>query len=89
MTPDARYIFEVLERAEVSILHFSKLTNISRTTLHNWKRGGTVRDQVRFRIAMSLAQRLDHAVTIGKLPLKAVRPKERLGVLKQIIRGLG
>lgn len=82
----AAFIFKALEDSEVSITDFSRLTNISRTSLYAWKRGNNVADNLRLGIAVSYAARLGKAVEIGRLPLIGTYPiSERIQVLKSII----
>ena len=64
---------------------FAKLTGISRESLYRWKAGNPVTDQLRLRLATSYATKLGEATQAGKLPLKKVSPKERIGMLRAII----
>jgi transcriptional regulator of acetoin/glycerol metabolism len=52
------YIFETLFDCDTTITEFSKMTGISRATLHHWKRGGGINDQLRLEIAYKKAKRL-------------------------------
>lgn len=88
MTTEAKVhaIFAALDRAGISITDFHRLTSISRTSLHSWRRGGTVTDMIRLRDAYAFAQRIDKAVELKKLPLVGTyRISERLRVLRGII----
>jgi hypothetical protein len=61
MTTKAKldFIFKVLEDTETSITKFSELTEISRATIHHWKRGGNCSDMIRLNIAHKAAQTLE------------------------------
>jgi hypothetical protein len=50
------FIFNVLRTTETSITEFSERTNISRTTLNHWKKGGYINDQLRLTIAYREAE---------------------------------
>lgn len=67
-----KFIFSAIAAAEVTLVDFSKLSGITRATLHNWKRedGGTTADALHLRVAYGLASRLDRATKAGLLPIK-------------------
>lgn len=90
--PKVDYIFDALERAEVTITHFSVLSRTSRTSLHAWKRGGHVNDALRLDLATNIARRIMQAVEQNRLPLKnreALSPAERLAATKRILKEVG
>jgi len=58
----AKYIFDVLSRHRETISNFSNVTQISRPTLHAWKRGETIGDKIRLGIAYRAAQKLDEGM---------------------------
>lgn len=80
------YIFEALNKSEVSLIDFHRLTSISRNSLHSWKKGGPVRDRLRLDLAYGTAQRLELACRNGRLPLiEKLKEKERVKLLRKII----
>lgn len=88
MNVNAKYIFDTLKRAEVTISDFATITSISRQTLHHWKAGGAINDNIRLNLAYNTARRIAAAAEGGKLPLVEKLPaSERVGVLKRIILG--
>lgn len=88
MNKTARYIFDALKKAGITISDFATITSISRQTLHHWKAGGTINDSIRLSIAYNTALRVVSAVNGGRLPLADKMPaKERVVVLKKIILG--
>ena len=90
MNQTVEYIFKTLKRAEVTISDFAIITNISRQTLHHWKSGGAINDNIRLNLAFNTARRIESAVAGKKLPLVDKMPAtERVGVVKRIILGGG
>ena len=88
MNGTAKYIFDTLARADVTISDFAKLTSISRQTLHHWKAGGSINDLIRLNLAFNTAKRLATATEGGRLPLNEKLPSaERVVILKRIILG--
>ena len=88
MNQTARYIFDALARANVTISDFAKLTSISRQTLHHWKAGGAINDTIRLNLAYNTAKRITTATDTKKLPLvEKIPAAERVVVLKRIILG--
>jgi hypothetical protein len=80
------FIFESLEEAAVSMTDFSRLTNISRTSLYAWKRGNTVSDHLRLNLAFNTALRISKAVEANRLPLtEKLSSSERLRALRAVI----
>jgi hypothetical protein len=90
MNKTAKYIFDTLARADITISDFALLLTgkISRQTLHHWKAGGKINDQLRLNLAFTTAKRLATATDTKKLPLTEKIPSaERVVVLKRIILG--
>ena len=86
MDPKAQYIFDALSDAEVSITDMSRLTSISRVSLHKWFNGSVISDQLRLNLAYTTAQRMRKAFDKDRLPLpNKLKPKERLAALRSII----
>ena len=56
------YIFDTLFDCETTITNLSKKTGISRATLHHWKRGGYVNDQLRLTIAFKEVKKIARGV---------------------------
>ena len=56
------YIFDVLFDCDTTITNLSKKTGISRATLHHWKRGGYVNDQLRLTIAYKEVKKIERGV---------------------------
>lgn len=80
------FVMRALQASGVNITDFSKLTQISRTTLHKWKRGQHASDQLRLNVAFNYAIRLDKAVESKKLPLQGTwAADERLEALRNVI----
>lgn len=80
------YIFKAIERSGVSISDLQKITNISRNTLHAWKKGGNVADMLRFSIMLKVAANLNIACDEKKLPLQnPLKSDERLRLLRKLI----
>jgi len=85
--PKVTYIFEVLQTTAVGITDFSRLTGISRMTLHRWKKGGHVKDTLRREIAYKTALRLEKAKTWNELPLvDSYKPAMRTKLLRTIVK---
>jgi hypothetical protein len=83
-------IFSALERGEVSITHFAKLTRVSRVSLHAWKKGAHINDQLRLNLSVNVAKRIQKAVGQGLLPLKDdLKSGEKLAATMRIIREVG
>lgn len=82
------YIFATLDRSKVSIKHMASLSQITRMTLHKWKRGAQGFDSMRVQVAFGVARRLAKASEIGQLPLKGVKSAEKLQVLRAIVKGV-
>lgn len=81
-----KYIFDVLQAAEVYIVDFAALTGISRETLHRWKKGGPITDKLRLNIAYGTAVRLNTAVESGKLPFtERYKNPQRKAVLRKVV----
>ena len=81
-------MFDILEKAQVSVADFSRLTSCSRVTLYRWRNGGmsVIRDQLRLRIATDVATRLQKLTLDKRLPLKEPYAwTERLAVLKKLL----
>jgi hypothetical protein len=51
-------IFDKLDETWTSITRLSNKTGISRATLHHWKKGGYINDQLRLSIAYTAAMKL-------------------------------
>lgn len=87
MIPEVKYIFTMLDTADVSITDLSKLTTITRQALHAWKNGSVLNPApIRVRMAYSVAKRLERAVAADKLPLTGEYAQgERFTKLKDII----
>lgn len=80
------FIIKTLEESEVSITDFSRLTNISRTSLYVWKKGQNGADKLRLSVAFNYALRLAKAVENKRLPLVGMYSvAERLKTLRGII----
>lgn len=89
MQTKVTHVFKSLERASISITDFSKLTSISRMSLHRWRNGSAVTDMLRLNLAYSTALRLDRAVAKRKLPLHdRLKAPQRLVVLRKIIASM-
>ena len=87
MKEKVAYIFAALEKAEVSILDFSRVTTISRETFYRWKNGGAAKDQIRLNMAYTVALRLEKACRAGKLPLVDKLKKEQRYIrIRSIVR---
>lgn len=81
-----KYIFECLEKSEVSLVDFSRLTQISRNSLHRWKRTEEAHDKLRLHIAYTAAQRLEAACREGYLPLvDRLKKDKRFDVIRKIV----
>ena len=52
-------IFDQLAKHDVTIVDFADKINISKQTLHYWKKGGRVTDMLRLNIAHEAAVKLD------------------------------
>lgn len=79
------FVFETLKKSGVSMSDFSKLTNISRTTLYSW-RAGEGPDLLRLQLAFNIAVRLDRAVLSQRLPFaESLKAGQRLAALRQVI----
>lgn len=76
MIPKVKYIKEAIETAGISIAEMSALTHVSRTSLHNWFKGGNVTDRLRLSLVYRYSQCLNKAVKENLLPLCIDRPKE-------------
>lgn len=86
MDPKVTYIFDALDRAGVSITDFSRITSISRESLHRWKTGSAIKDKLRLNLAYSTATRLETACREGILPLHdKLKTMQRVKVLRKII----
>jgi len=80
------FIIKTLEESEVSITDFSRLTNISRTSLYAWKKGQNVADKLRLSVAYNYALRLAKAIENKRLPLIGMYSvAERTKTLRAII----
>lgn len=80
------YIFEAIEKAEVSLVDFARLTQISRNSLYRWKRTGEAHDKIRVNIAYVAAQRLEKACREGHLPLPdKLKRDQRFDVVRKIV----
>lgn len=85
-THDTKFIFATLEKADVSISCFAKLTGVSRQSLQNWKAGHPISDEIRWKIAYNAASRLALATQAGSLPLKdPMSAKETAATVKRIM----
>ena len=60
------YIFDTLFDCETTITNLSKKTGISRATLHHWKRGGYVNDQLRLTIAFKEVKQMVRRAVINQ-----------------------
>ena len=56
------FIFDTLFDCDTTITNLSNKTGISRATLHHWKRGGYVNDQLRLKIAHKEVQKIARGV---------------------------
>ncbi|UCE98731.1 MAG: hypothetical protein JSV82_05945, partial [Planctomycetota bacterium] len=80
-------IFPILEKAKISLVDFQTLTDISRTTLYNWKDGKPATDRLRVNFALTMAARVEKALDHKKLPLKnKLKKDERIAALRRIIK---
>ena len=80
------YIFEAIEKSGVSLVHFARLTQISRNSLYRWKRTGEAHDVIRVQIAYTAAQRLEIACRAGKLPIaEGIVKDERFNAIRKIV----
>lgn len=80
------YIFTALNKANISITDFSEITNISRTTLYNWKNDHNISDMIRLNLAYKHAVHITRAVHKGILPLKnKLKKSERIAEFKRIM----
>lgn len=82
------YIFAALARSKVSIKHMAPLSQTTRVTLHKWKAGAKGFDSMRVQVAFGVARRLVKACETGQLPLQGVKAKEKLQVLRAIVKGV-
>lgn len=81
------YIFNAMEKTEISILIFSKLSSLSRPTLYRWQKGENITDHFRLNYAHALAMRLYKAYQLGKLPLKEkLKKSEKIREIKRIVK---
>ena len=81
-------IFAALEAANVSVSDLSRLTRVSRTALHRWRKAeaGTCIDGLRLNLVYSTCLRLHRAQQGGSLPLKdTYKTAERIKVLRDIV----
>ena len=84
--PRVVFIFSVLDKSGVRITDFARLTRITRATLHRWRTGGNITDNLRRDLAYTYALRLDQATTAGKLPFtNKLKKHERVTALRKII----
>ncbi len=86
-----KFIFDTLEAAGVAIMTFAAIMKISRTTLHNWKKGNNITDNLRLSLAYNVARRLSEAVKQGKLPVvfdPKMRASERVEQVKTIMKSV-
>jgi hypothetical protein len=80
-------IFAAFDKGDVSITLFAKLTRVSRVSLHAWKRGNRISDQLRLNLAVNVASRILHAVEAGRLPLKEkLKFAEKKAAVQRIVR---
>ncbi len=85
----AKYIFEAIEKAEVSFTDFSRLTKISRETLYRWRNGSPISDMLRLDLAYTVATRFEKACRSGKLPLTSrLKKEQRIQVLRKIVASM-
>ena len=81
-----KYIFECVGKAEVNLIDFARLTQISRNSLYRWKREGNATDNIRVQLADSAAQRLEMACRNGLLPLTdRLKAEKRFDVIRKIV----
>jgi hypothetical protein len=64
-----KYIFEALEKADITMTGFTRLTRISRESLYRWKNGSPVKDMLRLDLAYTYAKRMEAACRAERLPL--------------------
>jgi hypothetical protein len=86
------FIFKTLAASGVPIKTFATITSVSRTTLHSWKNGNNVTDQLRLNLTYNMARRLAKAVEANKLPLPAdtkMTAAERVRTVKEIAMAAG
>jgi hypothetical protein len=81
-----KYIFEALEKADITMTDFTRLTRISRESLYRWKNGSPVKDMLRLDLAYTYAKRMEAACRAERLPLTSkLKAPQRLAVLRKII----
>lgn len=81
-------IFAAIDRGQVSIVDFSALTKISRTSLYSWRAGNPINDMLRLNIAHITAKKINAACDAKTLPLLGDKLKgvQRRALLTRIIR---
>jgi len=84
--PKVAFVFDVIDKADVSQTDFARLTRISRETLYRWRTGGRITDRLRLDIAYSYALRMEKAIAAKRLPIPdRLKKEQRVGALRQII----
>ena len=80
------FIFRIIEVAEMKQVDFSYITGISRETIHRWKKGHNVADQLRLTRAYWYAQMIQKGCKAGRFPLpEKLKTAERQALLKKIV----
>ena len=84
----AELMFNMMDKADISVTLFSKMSRTSRATLYRWRNEPDKGvDRFRFDMAVSIALRMKYAVEQNLLPLKDKLTKgEKEATIRNIIQ---
>ena len=84
----AEIMVDTMDKADISVTLFSKMSRTSRATLYRWKNEPDKGvDRFRFDMAVSISLRLQYAVKQGLLPLKDKLTKgEKEAAIRNIVQ---
>lgn len=79
---------DTLTAAEISVTEAAKLINVHRVTVHGWIRGIEPRSPMVKGVAEKILSLIRKGTELGRFPLKDVLQRERLHIIRKILREL-
>lgn len=83
----AQEMKSVLDAAGIRVTEAAKLFRVANSTMYRWLEGEkSPKQQVVYDLAVGITRKIDYAVSMGWLPVKDARGKQRLVEIESAIR---
>lgn len=78
----------LLARAGITVIEAAKLFKTTRTTIYHWQKGNAPNQEILLAFATRQIELIEKAVVLKRLPLVGVPAKERLPIIRKILKDM-